>query len=233
MFSHKSFVSSVFSSVASKYDLMNDVMSFGIHRLWKREFVNKSLQKPEITYLDVACGTGDISALLRKRNPSSAVIAMDPNLDMLQKGREKQANKGVIGIEWRQGSAEQIPLEDNSVDVVTISFGLRNVTDKERSLKEFFRVLKPGGQFLCLEFSKVEHSLLSQLYSMYSNEIIPRLGAIIADDKASYQYLVDSIRSFPSQQNLVSMIECAGFKWVSYKNLSKGIVAIHEGWKNA
>ncbi len=232
MLSHKSLIQSVFSSVASKYDLMNDLMSFGIHRLWKQEFVQKVVKKPNFVYLDIACGTGDIAAKLREKNPNSTVIAMDPNPEMLQKGKEKQADKGRFGITWKEGSAEAIPLEDNSVDVITISFGFRNVSDKEAALKEFIRVLKPGGQFLCLEFSKVEHSFLEYIYRIYSDQIIPRMGGLVTNDKASYQYLVDSIRAFPSQQEFVSMIECAGFRWASYQNLSKGIVTIHEGWKN-
>lgn len=237
MENHKALVQKVFGSVASKYDVMNDLMSAGLHRRWKRLFVDSISLNQGHVYLDLAAGTGDISHLLLRRlaerNIQSRIIAMDPNEKMMQHGRAKLIDSSVLkGIEWILGSAESIPLESNSVDTVMISFGLRNVSDRELALKEIYRILKPGGHFLCLEFSRVQTPFLKSLYSLYSQNLIPLMGRLVADDKSAYQYLVDSIRSFPDQQTLKTMLNYAGFSSVSYRNLNNGVVAIHEGWKH-
>jgi len=234
--SHADFVQNVFHRVANKYDLMNDLMSFGIHRIWKRKFIHRLSILPDARYVDVAAGTGDISRLIYKEVVRHGlipnIVAIDPNESMLQRGKAKFIDQGILnGIDWVHAAAETLPLEDNSVDAITISFGLRNVSDISKALNEFNRVLKPGGQFLCLEFSRVQHKSLRMLYSMYSSKIIPRLGKIIVNDSQSYKYLIDSIQCFPDQEALKSMIESAGFRTVSYTNLSDGVVAIHEGWK--
>lgn len=234
--SHTSFVKDVFSRVANRYDLMNDMMSFGTHRIWKRHFIQRVQIKPGAHYVDVSAGTGDITRLIhqkaRRQGVEPKITAIDPNTEMLAKGEAKLIDQGIVsGIDWVEGAAEALPLEDNSVDVLTISFGLRNVSDREKALKEFHRVLKPGGQFLCLEFSHVRHSHLNMIYKLYNSTIIPKLGKWIGKDEAAYQYLVDSIAAFPNQETLKSMMEVAGFKTVNYENLMDGIVAIHQGWK--
>lgn len=233
---HKEFVKKVFHRVANKYDLMNDLMSFGIHRIWKRKFVEMLAIKPNAHYVDIAAGTGDISALIHKKilkhGLGPIITAVDPNESMLEQGKAKLIDKGIIsGVTWVQASAEDLPFADNSVDAITISFGLRNATDIPKSLSEFYRVLKPGGQFLCLEFSQVQHKYVNAAYQLYSQKVIPKLGLCVSQDSASYEYLVDSIQRFPDQNTLKDMLESSGLKSVNYTNLTDGIVAIHEGWK--
>jgi ubiquinone/menaquinone biosynthesis methyltransferase len=224
-------VKSVFSSVASNYDIMNDLMSAGMHRLWKDTFVSKVNAGANAALLDVAGGTGDIAVRLHKRTGATVTIC-DINEQMLRAGQDRQFDKGETAeLRWLCGNAESLPLPDNSVDVYTIAFGLRNVTDIPKALTEAHRVLKVGGQFLCLEFSKVSEPLLAKIYDKYSFKLIPKIGELVAKDRASYQYLVESIRMFPKQRELVKMMENAGFSRATYENLSMGIVAIHQGWK--
>ncbi|QOL19642.1 bifunctional demethylmenaquinone methyltransferase/2-methoxy-6-polyprenyl-1,4-benzoquinol methylase UbiE [Candidatus Bodocaedibacter vickermanii] len=235
---HTNRVKSIFNRVASKYDLMNDLMSFGLHRVWKRQFVQRLSVKPDAHYVDVAAGTGDITRLIHKKimghGLTPCITAVDPNEAMMGQGKAKLIDKGIIaGVNWVQASAEELPFDDNSVDALTISFGLRNVTDREKALREFHRVLKPGGQFLCLEFSEVQHKHINAAYTFYSQNVIPKLGNYIVEKQEDppYEYLVDSIQRFPNQPTLKDMIESAGFKTVNFTNLTDGIVAIHEGWK--
>ena len=224
-------VKDVFSSVASNYDIMNDLMSAGMHRLWKDRFVAKVNVNADAMLLDVAGGTGDIALRLHKKT-GAMVNVCDINEQMLRAGQDRQFDKGETqGLRWLCGNAETLPLPDNSVDAYTIAFGLRNVTDIPKALKEAHRILKPGGQFLCLEFSKVSEPFLAKIYDKYSFKIIPKIGEWVAKDRASYQYLVESIRMFPKQRELVKMMETAGFARATYENLSLGIVAIHQGWK--
>jgi ubiquinone/menaquinone biosynthesis methyltransferase len=234
--SHSAFVKSVFQRVASKYDIMNDLMSFGIHRIWKRQFVNRVTIKPNAHYVDIAAGTGDITQLLYKAILQHGLVphvsVVEPNEQMIEQGKAKLIDNGIVkGISWIQAAAEELPFEDSTIDTIVISFGLRNVTDIPKALKEFYRVLKPGGQFLCLEFSHVQHNYFKAIYNAYSTAVIPKLGKLIAGDQAAYEYLVDSIRQFPDQLTLKRQIESAGFQTVTYINLTDGIIAIHEGWK--
>lgn len=224
----------VFDSVAGQYDLMNDLMSGGLHRLWKDAFIRRIRPKPGLTYLDVAGGTGDIAFRIRKRAGKTANITLcDLNAEMLAVGRDRAADKGYTDddFEWITGNAESLPLPDNSVDVYTIAFGLRNVTHIDTALAEAYRVLKPGGRFFCLEFSHVEDPFLQKLYDAYSYTAIPRMGQIVAKDKDSYQYLVESIRKFPKQNDLARRMAAAGFQNSTYENLTFGVVAIHRGLK--
>jgi demethylmenaquinone methyltransferase/2-methoxy-6-polyprenyl-1,4-benzoquinol methylase len=224
-------VREVFASVAGRYDLMNDLMSAGIHRLWKDHFVNKVHAHADAVLLDVAGGTGDIARRLHERTGTD-VTMLDINEAMLKAGKDRMLDHATGGgLRWVCGNAEALPLPDRSVDVYTIAFGLRNVTDIPKALAEAYRVLKPGGQFLCLEFSRVSVPLLAKLYEAYSFRIIPRLGEWITKDAASYRYLIESIRIFPAQQKLAQALEQAGFARVRYENLSFGIVAIHQGWR--
>ncbi len=236
----QSMVRGVFDSVADKYDIMNDVMSGGLHRLWKNEFISILRPVAGMRLLDVAGGTGDIAfrflkAAAKRTGPDdipASVTICDINHNMLAAGRARALDEGIFGpIDWLVGNAEQLPLESNSVDAYTIAFGIRNVTHIDKALKEAYRVLKPGGRFLCLEFSDVDLPLLKQIYDAYSFNVIPHFGELITGDKDSYQYLVESIRKFPSQEKFKTMIEEAGFKKASYRNLSGGIVAIHSGWR--
>lgn len=229
-----SLVTDVFRRVARNYDLMNDVMSFGIHRWWKDQFIQRISPKKDEKFLDVAGGTGDVALrLLNKATPKTDITICDINLAMLAQGRSRAIDQGVIkGLQWICGTAENLPFPTSSFDVYTIAFGLRNVTNKKLALEEAFRVLKPGGRFYCLEFSKVNHPLFEKAYSLYSFNIIPRIGALIAKDKAAYQYLVESIARFPSQDELTMMIKEAGFSSAAHQNLTQGIVAIHEGIKS-
>ncbi len=228
----------VFDSVADKYDLMNDLMSGGIHRLWKDSFVRMIRPRSKIDgrpvdYLDVAGGTGDIAFRIRKKVGAGANITLcDLNPNMLDVGRNRAIDKGWINdFSWITGNAEKLPIPDNSIDVYTIAFGLRNVTHIDTALSEAFRVLRPGGKFYCLEFSHVEIPALSKAYDLFSFNVIPKLGKIIANDEASYQYLVESIRKFPEQRELLARIEGTGFKNALYTNVSAGIAAIHQGTK--
>ena len=225
-------VREVFDHVAGRYDLMNDLMSGGIHRRWKAELIDRLKPRPNEILLDVAGGTGDIARRFLRRAKSGQVIVCDINTAMVSAGRDRALDDGILnGITWLVGDAEDLPLADASVDCCTISFGLRNVTRKERALEEVRRVLKPAGRFFCLEFSQVEAPLLRRLYNLYSFTILPRLGAVVARDRDAYQYLVESIRRFPPQAELAAMMGRAGFEQVSWRNLSGGIAAIHSGWR--
>ncbi len=226
-------VGRVFTSVASKYDLMNDLMSLGVHRIWKRWFVTTSGVRAGDRVLDLAGGTGDIAALLLPRvGTAGSVVLGDINAAMLRAGRDRLLDRGLVrNLDYAQLNAEALPFPDKSFDAVTIAFGLRNVTDKQRALGEMFRVLKPGGRVLVLEFSAVQSEWLKPLYEFHSFQVLPRLGAFIADDAESYQYLAESIRKHPDQATLKAMMEAAGFGQVDVRNLSAGIVAIHRGYK--
>lgn len=225
-------VGRVFTSVASRYDLMNDLMSFGIHRLWKRHFVAISGVRPGDRVLDLAGGTGDIAALLKPVvGADGEIVVGDINAAMLGVGRDRLTDRGLVGgLRWSQMNAEALPFADNSFDAVTIAFGLRNVTHKERALAEMARVLKPGGRALVLEFSKVRSELFGKLYDFHSFQVLPRLGRLFAGDADSYQYLAESIRKHPDQETLRRMMLDAGFDRVDVRNLSDGIVAIHRGY---
>jgi len=226
-------VGKVFTSVASKYDLMNDAMSFGVHRLWKRWFAATSGVRAGDAVLDLAGGTGDIAALLLPMvGASGRVVLGDINAAMLREGRDRLLNEGrVRGLAYAQVNAQALPFPDASFDAVTIAFGLRNVTDKDAALREMQRVLRVGGRALILEFSAVRDPLLKKLYDFHSFQVLPRLGSLIAGDAESYQYLAESIRKHPDQATLKTMMEAAGFARVDVRNLTGGIVAIHRGYK--
>jgi demethylmenaquinone methyltransferase/2-methoxy-6-polyprenyl-1,4-benzoquinol methylase len=226
-------VGRVFTSVASKYDLMNDLMSFGVHRIWKRWFTATSGVRAGDRVLDLAGGTGDIAALLLPRvGESGSVVLGDINAAMLRTGRDRLLDQGFVrNLDYAQINAEALPFADRMFDAVTIAFGLRNVTDKALALREMQRVLKPGGRALILEFSAVRSEWLKPLYEFHSFQVLPRLGAFIAGDRESYQYLAESIRKHPDQATLKAMMEGAGFAQVDVRNLSAGIVAIHRGYK--
>lgn len=226
----------VFDNVARRYDLMNDLMSGGIHRIWKDRFVR--MIRPHafragrpLHYLDVAGGTGDIAFRIRRKTGPGAVITLcDLNENMLSVGRNRATDHGWLqDFNWVTGNAESLPLPDSSVDVYTIAFGLRNVTHIDTALAEAFRVLRTGGRFFCLEFSRVQPEGLNRLYRLYSDTVIPRLGQQVANDEESYRYLVESIRRFPSQTKLLSRLQNAGFKMAEYLNFSAGIAAVHKG----
>jgi demethylmenaquinone methyltransferase/2-methoxy-6-polyprenyl-1,4-benzoquinol methylase len=226
-------VGEVFSSVAGKYDLMNDLMSFGIHRLWKRHFVATSGIRKGDRVLDLAGGTGDIAALLLPRvDVTGEVVVADINAAMLHAGRDRLLDRGMLqGFRFAQVNAEALPFPDESFDAVTIAFGLRNVTDKDKALAEMQRVLKPGGRALILEFSRVTQDWLKPLYDFHSFRVLPRIGKLVAHDEGSYRYLAESIRKHPDQATLKAMMEAAGFRNVEVRNLSAGIVAVHRGYK--
>ena len=225
-------VQGVFGSVATKYDIMNDLMSGGVHRLWKDRFIREIRPRNGLDYLDVAGGTGDIAFRIKKRAPKSNITLCDLTPDMLAVGRDRAIDKGWIDdFSWITGNAETLPLPDESVDVYTIAFGLRNVARIDTALAEAARVLRPGGRFFCLEFSHVTDPALAKLYDVYSYGLIPKMGKMVAGDPESYQYLVESIRKFPKQEDLKRRMELAGLSACSYKNLSFGVVAIHAGNK--
>ena len=226
-------VANVFHSVAGKYDLMNDLLSFGIHRLWKRFTIDCSGVRKGQKVLDLAGGTGDFTAKFsRLVGPSGEVVLADINDSMLQVGREKLRNLGVVGnVNYVQTNAEALPFSDNTFDCVIISFGLRNVTDKDKALRSMYRVLKPGGRLLVLEFSKPILDPLSKAYNFYSFNILPKIGEMVVNDGESYRYLAESIRMHPAQEPLKEMMLQAGFEEVSYYNLTAGIVALHRGYK--
>ena len=224
-------VGDVFSSVANRYDVMNDLMSGGLHRLWKDTFVRQVHARSDAAIVDLAGGTGDIAARLHQRTGAPVTI-MDINPTMLSAGRARQFDRGQWQhIRWVAANAEQLPVADASLDVITIAFGLRNVTYIEKALAEAYRALKPGGTFLCLEFSRVTAPLLAKLYDQYSFKLVPKIGEYVAKDRAAYQYLVESIRMFPKQEALATRMREAGFARVTYKNLTFGVVAIHQGWR--
>jgi len=226
-------VNHVFESVATRYNLMNDIMSFGIHRLWKRYAVHISRVKPGSTILDVAGGTGDMAALYARRTgPTGNVMVCDINRDMLVTGRDELLDRGLgKNISYTQGDAENLPFASNSFDLTGIAFGLRNVTDKPRALASMLDKLKYGCPLVILEFSTLVLPMLTKLYDRYSSDYIPFMGRHIAHDEQSYRYLVESIRMHPDQETLKQMLETAGFSRVEYHNLSGGIVAIHKGYK--
>jgi demethylmenaquinone methyltransferase/2-methoxy-6-polyprenyl-1,4-benzoquinol methylase len=226
-----SMVGQVFSSVASKYDIMNDFMSLGVHRLWKRDFMANSGIRRGDSVLDLAGGTGDISRLAHKRvGPTGQVTLTDINADMLLIGRSRLEDQGIAGnISYGLVNAEQLPFADRSFDAVTIAFGLRNVTDQNAALREMFRVLRPGGRALILEFSRVREETLAKLYEHYSFGVLPVLGRLVANDADSYRYLAESIRKHPPQEELAEMMHSAGFEQVRFRDLTGGIVAIHSG----
>jgi demethylmenaquinone methyltransferase / 2-methoxy-6-polyprenyl-1,4-benzoquinol methylase len=228
-------VRQVFDSVAPKYDLMNDLMSAGIHRLWKATMIDVVAPRPGQHCLDVAGGTGDIAFRLVERlggRPKIPVTVCDINAEMLAVGRNRAIDRGLLqGVIWGCGDAEALPFPDASFDVYTIAFGLRNVTHIDRALQEAKRVLKPGGKYICLEFSHVTAPGLDKLYDAYSFSVLPVLGRMIAGDGAAYQYLAESIRKFPDQKTLCDKMSAAGLAQVSYRNLSGGIAALHSGWR--
>ncbi len=226
-------VGEVFSSVAGKYDLMNDAMSLGIHRLWKRFFVATAQVSKGDRVLDLAGGTGDIAALLRPRvGDEGEIVLGDINAAMLRVGRDRMIDRGnVRGLRYVQLDAEKLPFPDGSFDLVTIAFGLRNVTDKDAALREMHRVLKVGGQARVLEFSEVKPDWFKPIYDFHSFQVLPRLGRLFAHDAGSYRYLAESIRKHPPQDELKAMMDAAGFARTSYRNLSAGIVAVHTGYR--
>ena len=225
-------VRGVFESVARRYDLMNDVMSLGVHRLWKDAMMDWLAPRTGQRLLDVAGGTGDIAFRFLTRAPGARAIVIDLTEEMLVAGRTRAKSDELADrIKWMVGDAMALPFADATFDVYTISFGIRNVTDIKRALEEAFRVLKPGGRLMVLEFSQLPEPAAQRVYDAYSFNVIPRMGELIADDRDSYQYLVESIRRFPDQVAFADMIEAAGFDNVKYRNLSLGIAALHSGWK--
>ncbi len=226
-------VAEVFQSVAGKYDLMNDLMSMGVHRLWKRFTIEMSAARPGQKILDIAGGTGDLTAKFSKIvGEQGLVVLADINDAMLEVGRDKLTDAGVCGnVDYVQANAEDLPFADNTFDCITIAFGLRNVTDKDKALRSMNRVLKPGGRLLILEFSKTDNPVLSKLYDAYSFTALPVMGKLIADDADSYRYLAESIRMHPDQDTLEQMMKSAGFVQTDYHNMTGGIVALHKGIK--
>ena len=225
-------VRGVFGSVASKYDIMNDVMSVGIHRLWKDAMMDWLAPRPGQTLLDVAGGTGDIAFRFLKRAGEGHATVLDLTEEMLIEGRQRaEAEDMGESLSWLVGDAMALPFENNTFDVYTISFGIRNVTRPQDALHEAFRVLKPGGRLMVLEFSQIPNDMLQKAYDLYSFNIIPRMGQAIAGERDSYQYLVESIRKFPDQETFLGMVRDAGFDNAKYRNLSLGIACLHSGWK--
>ena len=225
----KGLVQNVFDQVYDQYDLMNDLMSLGIHRLWKKNLINMMNPSPKQKLIDVACGTGDIAKIfLDYVNKKSQITCVDPNMGMIKKGKAKL--KEFPHLEWIVGSAEKLPITQNSFDFYTISFGLRNTKNLNKALLEAYRVLKPGGRFLCLEFSKIQNLNLEFIYKNYS-KLIPYLGKIVIGEKEPYEYLIKSIENFINQDELIELMTANGFEKCSYRNLSGGIVSIHSGWK--
>ena len=225
-------VEGLFSSVASKYDVMNDAMSMGIHRLWKDAMMDWLAPRGTLKLLDVAGGTGDVAFRFLKRAPQSHATVFDMTENMLVEGRKRaEAAQIVDNLDWVVGDAMALPFANNSFDVYTISFGIRNVTRPQEALNEAFRVLRPGGRLMVLEFSQIPVPLAQKAYDLYSFNIIPRMGQMIANDRDSYQYLVESIRNFPDQDTFLQMIRDAGFENAKYRNYTMGIAALHSGWK--
>ena len=225
----KGLVQNVFNQVYDRYDLMNDFMSLGIHRLWKKSLLNMMNPSSNQNLIDVACGTGDIAKLFVKHvNKLSRIACVDPNKGMISKGKEKLSK--FKNINWIISPAEKIPLSDNLFDYYTISFGLRNTANIDKALSEAYRVLKPGGRFLCLEFSKIQNTNLETLYKNYS-KLIPSIGKFVVGEKQPYEYLIKSIEDFLNQEELIDAMVKNNFKKCTYRNLSGGIVSIHSGWK--
>lgn len=223
-------VRGVFDSVASRYDIMNDAMSLGVHRLWKDRFVSLLGLKSGARVLDLAGGTGDIALRIRSRYADAAITVCDINEAMLTQGRDRLFDKGIDGMRWACGNAEILPFADGAFDVCTMAFGIRNVTDIPAALRAIRRVLGPGGKVAFLEFSAVKNPLMKKLYDAYSFGVLPRVGELIAQDRASYQYLAESIRQFPDQDRFAAMMREAGFEDVNHQSLSGGVVAIHRGY---
>ena len=219
-------VQEVFNSVATKYDLMNDLTSFGIHRVWKNDLINWLAPQKNQKLADIAGGTGDIAQKFIENGGESAYV-IDINIEMIKAGKIQGNNK----LHWIAASAEKIPIPDNCFERATIAFGLRNVTNRAAALKEIFRILKPGGRFVCLEFSHVENNIIKSFYDLWSFKVMPIIGEKITGDRDAYSYLVESIRKFPNQNELLEMFSEAGFSRVRYRNLSNGIVSLHSGWK--
>ena len=225
----KGLVQNVFNQVYDRYDLMNDFMSLGIHRLWKKSLLNMMNPSSNQNLIDVACGTGDIAKLFVKHvNKLSRIACVDPNKGMISKGKEKLSK--FKNINWIISPAEKIPLSDNLFDFYTISFGLRNTANIDKAISEAYRVLKPGGRFLCLEFSKIQNTNLETLYKNYS-KLIPSIGKFVVGEKQPYEYLIKSIEDFLNQEELIDAMVKNNFKKCTYRNLSGGIVSIHSGWK--
>ena len=225
-------VRGVFDSVAGSYDIMNDLMSGGIHRLWKAQMIDWLNPHGAIQVLDVAGGTGDIAFRILDRAPRAEVLVADINAAMLEQGRNRAIDQARLGrLAWACMDAERLALPDRSVDAYTIAFGIRNVTHIETALAEAWRVLKPGGRFLCLEFSTVRNPALSKIYDLYSFNLLPKIGGLVAKDEDSYRYLVESIRKFPDQERFAAMIAAAGFAQVAVRDLTGGIAALHSGWR--
>ena len=222
-------VRGVFDSVAPRYDLMNDLMSFGVHRLWKAALVRALRPRPGMALLDVAGGTGDIAAAAAAEG--AQVVVIDINEDMAVAGRDRALDQGHLDIGWAVADAEALPCPDMSQDAVTIAFGLRNVTGREKALAEMRRVLKPGGRFFCLEFSEIEAPALRALYERYAFGALPRLGALVAGDADAYRYLAESIARFPDREALADLMRAAGFGRVGWRMFSGGVVALHRGWR--
>ncbi len=226
-------VRQVFDSVASRYDIMNDLMSCGVHRLWKRYAIELAGVRKGHKVLDLAAGTGDLSARFAGLvGPKGEVVFSDINAAMLEQGRQRMANDGLVGnVRYVQADAQYLPFPDNHFDCVTIAFGLRNVTDKQLALNAMYRVLKPGGRLLVLEFSKVEMQPLKATYDFYSFKLLPKIGKFVANDEESYRYLAESIRMHPDQETLKGMMDTAGFERSEFFNLTGGVVAVHRGYK--
>ena len=225
----KGLVQNVFDQVFDKYDLMNDFMSLGVHRIWKKNLINIINPTSDKKLIDVGCGTGDIAKIyLKNVDKNAQITCVDPNKGMISKGKKKL--KQFKNIKWVISSAEKLPLADNSFDFYTISFGLRNTKNLDLSLNEAYRVLKPGGRFLCLEFSKIQNTNLDMMYKNYS-KLIPLIGKMVVGEKEPYEYLVKSIEKFVNQDELIDLMKQNNFEKCSYRNLSGGIVSIHSGWK--
>ncbi len=225
-------VGNVFDTVSENYDLMNDLMSFGIHRLWKKVTIETSGLREDFVVLDLAGGTGDMVKLMREKvSERGTLILSDINQSMLMEGRDRLINEGIEGIHAAQIDAQFLPFQDNTFDLITIAFGLRNVTDKEKALKAILKALKPGGKLVILEFSRPQNEAFREIYDLFSFEVIPKIGALIAQTEESYRYLAESIRMHPTQDELKAMMEASGFTKCKFDNLTNGVVAIHSGQK--
>ncbi len=225
-------VKSLFGDVASKYDIMNDVMSVGIHRIWKEAMMDWLAPRPGQKLLDVAGGTGDVSFKFLKRAGHGHATVLDLTENMLVEGRQRaEADSLADSLDWVVGDAMALPFPDNTFDVYTISFGIRNVTRPQEALNEAYRVLRPGGRLMVLEFSQLPNPMMQKAYDLYSFNVIPRMGQMIANDRDSYQYLVESIRNFPDQETFLGMVRDAGFDQAKYRNMTMGVAALHSGWK--